>query len=192
MHTRLSRILIVLAGVMGADGVILAAAAAHLPDAARLASASSMLLFHAAALPDWGAPCLLRLLVALFRGGGTARNQRDWLPQIEAPLIGDGVDPDTARQLATLVLAVLRGLHLDLVATGDVVVRLNPDQSAFWLQLGISRARAGQPQPAIEAFTRVLALGCPFPSPASMPMWTGSTPPTDVSSFRRRGRTRRR
>lgn len=44
----------------------------------------------------------------------------DWLPQIEAPLIGDGVDPDIARQLATLVLAVLRGLHLDLVATGDL------------------------------------------------------------------------
>ena len=50
MSARLSRILIVLAGVMGADGVILAAAAAHQPDAARLASASSMLLFHAAAL----------------------------------------------------------------------------------------------------------------------------------------------
>ena len=50
MRARLSRILIVLAGVMGADGVILAAAAAHQPDAARLASASSMLLFHATAL----------------------------------------------------------------------------------------------------------------------------------------------
>ena len=50
MGLRLSRILIVLAGVMGADGVILAAASAHQPDAARLASASSMLLFHAAAL----------------------------------------------------------------------------------------------------------------------------------------------
>jgi uncharacterized membrane protein YgdD (TMEM256/DUF423 family) len=35
---------------MGADGVILAAASAHQPDAARLASASSMLLFHAAAV----------------------------------------------------------------------------------------------------------------------------------------------
>jgi uncharacterized membrane protein YgdD (TMEM256/DUF423 family) len=46
----LFRILIVLAGVMGADGVILAAASAHQPDAARLASASSMLLFHAAAI----------------------------------------------------------------------------------------------------------------------------------------------
>jgi uncharacterized membrane protein YgdD (TMEM256/DUF423 family) len=45
----LHRILIMLAGVMGACGVMLAAAAAHLPDASRLASASSMLLFHAAA-----------------------------------------------------------------------------------------------------------------------------------------------
>jgi uncharacterized membrane protein YgdD (TMEM256/DUF423 family) len=50
MHARLARILIVLAGVMGADGVMLAAASAHQPDAARLASASSMLLFHAAAV----------------------------------------------------------------------------------------------------------------------------------------------
>src|SRR5271155_548272 len=44
------RILIILAAIMGADGVILAAAAAHQPDAARLASASSMLLFHATAV----------------------------------------------------------------------------------------------------------------------------------------------
>ena len=50
MSSRLIRILIVLAGVMGADGVMLAAASAHQPDAARLASASSMLLFHAAAV----------------------------------------------------------------------------------------------------------------------------------------------
>ena len=50
MGSRLIRILIVLAGVMGADGVMLAAAAAHQPDASRLASASSMLLFHAAAV----------------------------------------------------------------------------------------------------------------------------------------------
>ena len=50
MSARLPRILIVLAGVMGADGVMLAAASAHQPDAARLASASSMLLFHAAAV----------------------------------------------------------------------------------------------------------------------------------------------
>jgi uncharacterized membrane protein YgdD (TMEM256/DUF423 family) len=50
MGSRLFRILIVLAGVMGADGVILAAAAAHQPDATRLAAASSMLLFHAIAV----------------------------------------------------------------------------------------------------------------------------------------------
>jgi len=46
----LCRALIVLAGLMGASGVMLAAASAHLPDAARLAAASSMLLFHACAV----------------------------------------------------------------------------------------------------------------------------------------------
>jgi uncharacterized membrane protein YgdD (TMEM256/DUF423 family) len=50
MERRLFRILIVLAAVMGADGVMLAAASAHQPDATRLASASSMLLFHALAI----------------------------------------------------------------------------------------------------------------------------------------------
>ena len=47
---KLHRLLIVLAGLMGACGVMLAAASAHLPDAARLAAASSMLLFHACAV----------------------------------------------------------------------------------------------------------------------------------------------
>lgn len=50
--TKLSlfRILVILAGIMGADGVILAALAAHQGDASRLSPASSMLLFHAAAI----------------------------------------------------------------------------------------------------------------------------------------------
>src|SRR5260370_1604603 len=46
----LFRILIGLAAVMGADGVILAALSAHQADAARLAAGSSMLLFHATAV----------------------------------------------------------------------------------------------------------------------------------------------
>ena len=50
MERRLFRILIVLAAVMGADGIMLAAASAHQPYATRLASASSMLLFHATAV----------------------------------------------------------------------------------------------------------------------------------------------
>jgi uncharacterized membrane protein YgdD (TMEM256/DUF423 family) len=50
MEFRQHRTLVVLAGIMGADGVMLAAAAAHQPDAARLGSASSMLLFHATAV----------------------------------------------------------------------------------------------------------------------------------------------
>jgi len=49
-RSSLFRVLIILAGIMGADGIILAAASAHQPDATRLASASSMLLFHAAAV----------------------------------------------------------------------------------------------------------------------------------------------
>jgi uncharacterized membrane protein YgdD (TMEM256/DUF423 family) len=48
--SRVFRILVILAGIMGADGIILAAASAHQPDAIRLASASSMLLFHATAV----------------------------------------------------------------------------------------------------------------------------------------------
>jgi uncharacterized membrane protein YgdD (TMEM256/DUF423 family) len=47
---RVHRILIILAGIMGADGVILAALSAHEADAARLGTASSMLLFHATAV----------------------------------------------------------------------------------------------------------------------------------------------
>ena len=50
MSFRSFRILIVLAAVMGADGVMLAAAAAHEIDATRLAAASSMLLFHSTAV----------------------------------------------------------------------------------------------------------------------------------------------
>ena len=44
------RLAAVLAGLMGAAGVALAAASAHQADASRLASASSMLLFHASAV----------------------------------------------------------------------------------------------------------------------------------------------
>jgi uncharacterized membrane protein YgdD (TMEM256/DUF423 family) len=48
--SRAHRILGVLSGILGADGVILAAASAHQADASRLAAASSMLLFHATAV----------------------------------------------------------------------------------------------------------------------------------------------
>jgi uncharacterized membrane protein YgdD (TMEM256/DUF423 family) len=44
------RILIAVAGLMGASGVILAAAAAHAGDASLLLPASTMLLFHACAV----------------------------------------------------------------------------------------------------------------------------------------------
>ena len=66
----LFRILIILAGVMGADGVILAAAAAHQADASRLASASTMLLFHATAV--LGAIALIERRVLHLQIGLTA------------------------------------------------------------------------------------------------------------------------
>lgn len=46
----MQRLLIGLAGSMGAAGVALAAASAHGADASRLATASAMLLFHATAI----------------------------------------------------------------------------------------------------------------------------------------------
>jgi uncharacterized membrane protein YgdD (TMEM256/DUF423 family) len=48
--TDIARGLIVCAGVMGATGVALAAAGAHLPEAGRLSTAALMLLLHAAAI----------------------------------------------------------------------------------------------------------------------------------------------
>ena len=57
------RIAGILAGLMGAAGVALAAASAHQPDASRLASASSMLLFHASAV----------ISAALLTGHGIAQ-----------------------------------------------------------------------------------------------------------------------
>jgi len=48
--SRWHRVLIALGALMGAAGVMLAAAAAHQPDAGALGTASSMLLFHALAV----------------------------------------------------------------------------------------------------------------------------------------------
>ena len=46
----MTRILVILAGLMGAAGVMLAAASAHLAHEGQLEAASSMLLFHAPAV----------------------------------------------------------------------------------------------------------------------------------------------
>jgi uncharacterized membrane protein YgdD (TMEM256/DUF423 family) len=61
----MARLLIGLAGLMGAAGVALAAASAHGGDASRLASASAMLLFHATAI--LGTVALIER--GLLRGG---------------------------------------------------------------------------------------------------------------------------
>ena len=70
---RLARVLIVLAPIMGADGVILAAASAHQADASRLGAASSMLLFHACAVLATVAlaeRALIHARIALFAAFG--------------------------------------------------------------------------------------------------------------------------
>ena len=67
---RVLRILVILAGIMGADGVILAAVAAHQGDATRLLPASSTLLFHASAI--LAAVALTERGIVAARGGVTA------------------------------------------------------------------------------------------------------------------------
>ena len=59
------RLAAVLAGLIGALGVVLAAAAVHRGDAARLGPASNMLLFHAPAI----------IAAALLTGHGIAQRQ---------------------------------------------------------------------------------------------------------------------
>ena len=43
----------------------------------------------------------------------------DWLPTIEEGFVADAADPATARELATLTVAVIRGLLQDATAVGD-------------------------------------------------------------------------
>jgi AcrR family transcriptional regulator len=51
--------------------------------------------------------------------GFVERAVSDWLAALTDGLVEAGVDPAAARQAATLVIAVARGLLLDLLATGD-------------------------------------------------------------------------
>ena len=67
---RTFRILVILAGIMGADGVSLAAVTAHQGDASRLGPASSMLLFHATAV--LAAVALIERGIVAIKGGLTA------------------------------------------------------------------------------------------------------------------------
>jgi hypothetical protein len=47
------------------------------------------------------------------------RSVLDWLPVFEEGFLADGADPSEARRSATLTLAVIRGLLLDLHALKD-------------------------------------------------------------------------
>lgn len=72
-RTAAFRILIILAGILGADGVILAALSAHQSDATRLAAASTMLLFHSTAVLATVAlteRCVIHLRLGLAAASG--------------------------------------------------------------------------------------------------------------------------
>lgn len=47
------------------------------------------------------------------------RSVLDWLPVLEEGFVADGAEPADARQSATLTLAVIRGLFMDLHALED-------------------------------------------------------------------------
>jgi AcrR family transcriptional regulator len=51
--------------------------------------------------------------------GFLERAVEDWLAALSGALVEAGVRPRAARQVATLVIAVARGLLLDLLASGD-------------------------------------------------------------------------
>ena len=107
----------VLAALMGAAGVALAAAAAHQPDATRLASGSSMLLFHASAV----------IGAALLTGHGFARRPLG-LIAIYCFIIGGALFAGdlTARQYAG------HGLFTMAAPTGGTLMLLS------WLVLALA------------------------------------------------------
>jgi len=45
---------------------------------------------------------------------------RDWMAPLEKALVANGHPADQARTVTTLVMAIIRGLRLDLAATGEV------------------------------------------------------------------------
>ena len=47
------------------------------------------------------------------------RMVKDWLPFFEQTVAAAGVEPERVSPLASLILASIRGLHLDLLATGE-------------------------------------------------------------------------
>jgi AcrR family transcriptional regulator len=71
----------------------------------------------------------------------------DWLPTIQDGFAADGADPATARELATLTLAVVRGLLQDRNAVGDHQrVSAAFDRYASLLQQRASRTRQRPPR----------------------------------------------
>jgi AcrR family transcriptional regulator len=52
--------------------------------------------------------------------GSAARAVLDWLPVVQSGFVASGLETRAAAALATMTLATVRGLIMDLMATGDV------------------------------------------------------------------------
>ena len=94
-------------------------------------SAADLLEIPVARLEIGGLPSQGEILQAIFRGlwPGSSEPQKipessekavgDWLPLFEQAFAAVGISPAHAKTLATLALGAVRGLHLDLLATGE-------------------------------------------------------------------------
>ena len=114
------------AGLMGAGGVALAAMSAHLPDATRLAAASSMLLFHAAAvLGVLAARDRLLLWHANYHpDGGQLFYPVDGCPFVTAlALPGDDVTPE---KFVAFHCDGSKGLYIHPNVWHEVIIPLRP------------------------------------------------------------------
>ncbi|MEU4838529.1 TetR/AcrR family transcriptional regulator [Nocardia testacea] len=80
----------------------------------------------------WLAPEYSRQFVFLFELYGLALREpdryewfltsivHDWIAPLEAALLSEGIDEVRVRTATTLVLGIVRGLYLDIAATGDL------------------------------------------------------------------------
>jgi AcrR family transcriptional regulator len=71
---------------------------------------------------------------------------KDWLPFFEQAVAAAGVEPERVSPLASFILASIRGLHLDLLATGEKA-RVDGAFREFLRLLSLPRQRVGRDGP---------------------------------------------
>jgi AcrR family transcriptional regulator len=95
---------------------------------------------------------------------------KDWLPFFEQAVAAAGVEPERVKPVATFILAAIRGLQLDMLATGEQV-RID---GAFRELL---RLLALQPKALITLISESIQRSSPKnPRPSSQPIARRSVP----------------